>query len=415
MCDRRRARRRPAAARAGAAAPGRRVPGCVDPAEIAVRAVLGQQVSVAAARTQAGAADRALRRAACLRRPATVTHLFPTPAALAELDAEQLPMPRARGRSLVDDGRCARRRARPARRATGCLALRGIGPWTADYVAMRCGDPDVLLETDLGVRRGLARLGDPRRARPPRRGLAALALLRRPAPLEPRMTAYTTIDSPIGELLLTGEDGALARAAHVAARTVDAGLGRRDRAALATPGRAARRVLRRRADRVRPAARARPARRSSSASGARCARSLRRDRPATASSRAALGQPDARPRRRRWPTAATRSRSSSRATASSAPTARSPATAAGWSASAAARPRGGGRCRLPCNALVAQAPPPQRRREHACASWQASRSSSTAASRCASSSPTRSARRSSTCRSARRSSPWSPWRSPAPR
>ena len=80
------------------------------------------------------------------------------------------------------------------------LALPGIGPWTADYVAMRCGDRDVLLETDLGVRRGFARLADPAALDPPRRGLEALALLRRPAPLEPRMTAYTTIDSPIGEL-----------------------------------------------------------------------------------------------------------------------------------------------------------------------------------------------------------------------
>ncbi len=76
---------------------------------------------------------------------------------------------------------------------------------------MRCGDPDVLLETDLGVRRGFARIGDPAALDPPRRGLEALALLRRPAPLEPRMTAYTTIDSPIGELLLTAEGGALTR------------------------------------------------------------------------------------------------------------------------------------------------------------------------------------------------------------
>ena len=76
---------------------------------------------------------------------------------------------------------------------------------------MRCGDRDVLLETDLGVRRGFARIADPAAADPPRRGLEALALLRRPAPLEPRMTAYTTVDSPIGEILLTAEDGALTR------------------------------------------------------------------------------------------------------------------------------------------------------------------------------------------------------------
>jgi len=140
-----------------AAAPGRRVPGCADPAEIAIRAVLGQQVSVAAARTQA--ARLVARRGEPLETPAGgVSHLFPTPAALAALDFEQLPMPRARGRALVSlaaalaDGLDARDRE-------ALLALPGIGPWTADYVAMRCGDRDVLLETDLGVRRGLRRLG----------------------------------------------------------------------------------------------------------------------------------------------------------------------------------------------------------------------------------------------------------------
>jgi AraC family transcriptional regulator, regulatory protein of adaptative response / DNA-3-methyladenine glycosylase II len=142
-----------------AAAPGRRVPGCVDAAEIAFRAVLGQQVSVAAARTQAARLTE--RCGELLPEPAgAVTHLFPAPAALAELDPEALPMPRARGRSLVEMAAALADGLDPRDRAA-FLALRGIGPWTADYVAMRCGDPDVLLETDLGVRRGFARLGDP--------------------------------------------------------------------------------------------------------------------------------------------------------------------------------------------------------------------------------------------------------------
>ena len=89
-----------------------------------------------------------------------VTHLFPEPAALAELDPLQLPMPRARGRSLTEMAAALAGGLDPRDREA-FLALRGIGPWTADYVAMRCGDPDVLLETDLGVRRGFARLGDP--------------------------------------------------------------------------------------------------------------------------------------------------------------------------------------------------------------------------------------------------------------
>src|SRR5687768_12699420 len=140
-------------------APGRRVPGCVDPAEIAVRAVLGQQVSVAAARTQAGRLTE--RCGEPLPEPAgAVTHLFPAPAALAALDPEQLPMPRARGRALVAMAAALAAGLDPRDRAA-FLALRGVGPWTADYVAMRCGDPDVLLETDLGVRRGFARIADP--------------------------------------------------------------------------------------------------------------------------------------------------------------------------------------------------------------------------------------------------------------
>ena len=142
-----------------AATPGRRVPGCADPAEIAVRAVLGQQVSVAAARTQAARlTERCGER---LPAPAgAVTHLFPAPAALAQLDPAELPMPRARGRSLVELAAALAGGLDPRDREA-FLALRGIGPWTADYVALRCGDPDVLLETDLGVRRGFARLGDP--------------------------------------------------------------------------------------------------------------------------------------------------------------------------------------------------------------------------------------------------------------
>jgi AraC family transcriptional regulator of adaptative response / DNA-3-methyladenine glycosylase II len=140
-------------------APGRRVPGCVDAAEIAVRAVLGQQVSVAAARTQAGRLTE--RAGEPLPEPAgAVTHLFPAPEALAALDAETLPMPRARGRALTAMAAAFADGLDPRDR-DAFLALKGIGPWTADYVAMRCGDRDVLLETDLGVRRGFARIADP--------------------------------------------------------------------------------------------------------------------------------------------------------------------------------------------------------------------------------------------------------------
>jgi AraC family transcriptional regulator, regulatory protein of adaptative response / DNA-3-methyladenine glycosylase II len=129
-------------------APGRRIPGHPDPHELAVRALLGQQISVAAARTLAG---RLVEMAGePLAEPVgSVTHRFPAPSALAALDPEKLPMPRARARALV--GMAA------ADRFGEHLA--GVGPWTAAYVALRLGDDDAFLPTDLGVRHGLAALG----------------------------------------------------------------------------------------------------------------------------------------------------------------------------------------------------------------------------------------------------------------
>ena len=146
--------------------PGRRVPGHVDPDEIAFRAVLGQQVSLAGAATLAGrlVADYG----EPLRTPlGSVTHLFPRARALARADPERLPMPASRRRALLglaealDEGRVVlgttvdRAEAR-----TRLLELPGIGPWTADYVALRAlRDPDAFLPSDLGLRRALERLG----------------------------------------------------------------------------------------------------------------------------------------------------------------------------------------------------------------------------------------------------------------
>ena len=117
-----------------------------------------------------------------------VSRLFPTMATLAELDPESLPMPRARGRALVglaralDDGavRLDRSTDRVETRAA-LMALPGIGPWTADYVAMRAlGDPDAFLPTDLGVRNAAARLGidDPTRRSESWRPWRSYALMR---------------------------------------------------------------------------------------------------------------------------------------------------------------------------------------------------------------------------------------------
>ncbi|MGZ4280213.1 MAG: DNA-3-methyladenine glycosylase family protein [Solirubrobacteraceae bacterium] len=157
------------------ASPGLRVPGAVDGAELAVRAVLGQQVSVPAART--GAGRLVAEHGEALPRPhGAVTALFPAPAVLAALDPGRLAMPRARARALV--GLCGALADGELRLDAGAdrmearrrlLALPGVGPWTAGYVAMRAlGDPDVFLVEDLGVRHALQRLGgpdDPRRAR----------------------------------------------------------------------------------------------------------------------------------------------------------------------------------------------------------------------------------------------------------
>ena len=151
--------------------PGRRVPGAADGFELAVRAVIGQQVSVPGARTVAGRLVEAVGES--LPTPVgAVTHLFPTPAALVELaerDPGAFAMPAGRRRALValasaveagdvviDAG------ADPSELRRSLVALPGIGPWTAEYVAMRAlRDPDAFMPTDLGIRRAAGALGLP--------------------------------------------------------------------------------------------------------------------------------------------------------------------------------------------------------------------------------------------------------------
>ena len=148
------------------ATPGRRVPGTVDGHELAVRAVLGQQVSLAGAATLA--ARLVVAHGEPLAQPlGGVTHLFPTAAALAGADAGTLAMPAARRRALL--GLAGALAAGDVRLDPGgdheeasrrLLALPGIGPWTVAYVRMRAlRDPDAFLASDLGVRHALQRLG----------------------------------------------------------------------------------------------------------------------------------------------------------------------------------------------------------------------------------------------------------------
>jgi AraC family transcriptional regulator of adaptative response / DNA-3-methyladenine glycosylase II len=148
--------------------PGRRVPRTVDGEEFAIRAVIGQQVSTAAARTHAG------RLVSAQGEPVTdteggLTHLFPDSATLAEVDPSSYAFPHARRTTLTTLARTlaageidlgpgsdwARARERLS-------ALPGMGPWTIETIAMRSlGDPDAFIPTDLGVRVAARQLGLP--------------------------------------------------------------------------------------------------------------------------------------------------------------------------------------------------------------------------------------------------------------
>jgi AraC family transcriptional regulator, regulatory protein of adaptative response / DNA-3-methyladenine glycosylase II len=156
----------PVLAQLVADAPGRRVPASPDAAELAVRAVLGQQVSVAGARTLTA---RLLTAAGTpLPEPVgTLTHAFPRPEALADADLTAVGLTGARRRSvhalaaMLADGSIAlgpgadRDEATRALRAVPC-----VGPWTAALVGLRgLADPDVWLPDDLALRRSLAALG----------------------------------------------------------------------------------------------------------------------------------------------------------------------------------------------------------------------------------------------------------------
>lgn len=185
-----------------AKAPGQRIPRTVDEAELAVRAVLGQQVSTKAARTHAA------RLVAAYGQPVHdaaggLTHTFPSVEQLADIDPVYLAVPKARQRTVsaligaIADGSVGL--------DPGCdwtqtrrqlLDLPGVGPWTAEIIAMRgLGDPDAFPASDLGLKLAAERLGLPSQER---------ALLEHSARWRPWRSyatqhLWTTLEHPVNQ------------------------------------------------------------------------------------------------------------------------------------------------------------------------------------------------------------------------
>jgi len=152
------------------ATPGLRVPGAWDGFELAVRSVLGQQVSVKAATTLSGRlVARFGERSDIAGGEDDLHSLFPSPEVLAAADLGEIGLPRARADAIsalagaVADGELHLDGSRDLDAAVAQLtALPGIGEWTAHYIAMRAlREPDAFPATDLGLRRALGTNGRP--------------------------------------------------------------------------------------------------------------------------------------------------------------------------------------------------------------------------------------------------------------
>jgi AraC family transcriptional regulator, regulatory protein of adaptative response / DNA-3-methyladenine glycosylase II len=146
--------------------PGLRIPGAINGFELAVRAILGQQISIAGARTLAGrlAAAHGER----LPEPqGALTHYFPTPEQILQADPATLGLPRTRAAALQALARAVAegdiildRDADREKTINQLLKLPGIGPWTTSYIAMRAlGDPDAFPGTDLIIQKALKQHG----------------------------------------------------------------------------------------------------------------------------------------------------------------------------------------------------------------------------------------------------------------
>ena len=158
-------RRSPSLARAVAARPGLRVPGAWDGFELAVRAILGQQVTVKGATTLAG--RLVSRFGSPLEGYASfgITHLFPGPESLMKSDLTKLGMPSRRGETIRGLARAVASGDIPLDSSQGLdnsvsslCSVPGIGQWTANYIAMRAfGETDAFPSDDLGLRKALSK------------------------------------------------------------------------------------------------------------------------------------------------------------------------------------------------------------------------------------------------------------------
>ncbi len=145
--------------------PGLRPPGTWSPFELGVRAIIGQQVSVAAANTVSGRLVERLGMRVPGLEPLGLTHTFPSAATLAGADYAGIGLMPARGeairsfaRAVVEDRVRLDRSITLDRLVASLAALDGLGPWTAHYIALRLGEPDAFPTTDLGLRHAYAGL-----------------------------------------------------------------------------------------------------------------------------------------------------------------------------------------------------------------------------------------------------------------
>ncbi len=176
-----------------AAVPGIRVPGAADPHEMLIRAMVGQQITVVAARTALTALAEAL------GERTEQGLLFPTMPVIAERGAEVLRGPSARIRAITGAAAALAEGALTltigddsGEQRAALLAMPGIGPWTADYVRMRVlGDPDITLPGDVAVRAGAAALGIPSESR------AFTTWSERSAPWRSYLTAHLWRAAPV--------------------------------------------------------------------------------------------------------------------------------------------------------------------------------------------------------------------------